>query len=294
VGPISVAVRRGEVVEAVHRVHAVAAKDGEVVSSAGDPGLVTFLRSSAKPFQALELARSRDDLDERDLAIASASHRAQPMHIEAVRALLAKAGAREDDLECGSQEGRPPGRIYHNCSGKHAGMLAACRAHGWRTEGYRLSGHRMQRANQTDVAAAAGVDEERLRTAVDGCGVVTWALPIERMAIMFSRLESSDEGARIAAAMRARPELIAGEGATDTELMRSLEGFAAKGGAEGLICIADPDGLGIALKAEDGAYRALRPALASFLAELGFELPSFGSVIVHNSRGEPVGKLMTL
>src|SRR6266540_3682247 len=291
---IQVAVRRGDIVEAVHQVHAVAYQDGKVVTSAGEPSLVSFLRSSAKPFQALELVRARDDLDDRDIAIASASHRAEPMHIEAVRALLGKAGAKEDDLECGDQEGRPPGRIYHNCSGKHAGMLATCRARGWRTEGYRMPGHRMQRTNQADVAAAAGVDEERLRTATDGCGVVTWALPLERMAFMFSRLEASEEGSRIAAAMCARPELIAGEGATDTELMRALDGFAAKGGAEGLICVAGPDGLGIALKAEDGAYRALRPALASFLGPLGFALPDFERVPVDNSRGEIVGELVTI
>jgi L-asparaginase len=293
VEPIRVAVLRGGVAEAVHEVHAVAVKDGNVIASAGDPGLTAFLRSSAKPLQALELARARDDLDERDLAIASASHRAQPAQIAAVRALLAKAGAKEDELECGLQEGRPPGRIYHNCSGKHAGMLAVCRARGWRTEGYRLSGHRMQRANQADIARAASVDEERLPTATDGCGVVTWALPLERMAFMFSTLESTEEGERIAAAMRGRPELIAGDGATDTELMRSLDGFVAKGGAEGLICAAGPDGLGIALKALDGAYRALRPALASFLGRLGLALPAFARVPVLNSRGEEVGELVT-
>jgi L-asparaginase II len=292
--PIRVAAYRGEIVEAVHRVHGVAVRDGEIVASTGDPNLVSFLRSSAKPFQALELARARDDLDERDLAIASASHRAQPIHIESVRALLAKAGASEADLECGTQDGRPPGRIYHNCSGKHAGMLGACRARGWRTEGYRLSGHRMQRANQADVAAAAGVDEDRLPTAVDGCGVVTWALPLQRMATMFSRLESTDEGRRVATAMRARPELIAGDGATDTELMRAVPGLVAKGGAEGLLCVAGPDGLGVALKAEDGSYRALRPALASLLAQVGYDLPDFAHVVIHNSRGEPVGELRTL
>jgi len=292
VDAIRVVARRGEVVEAVHSVHAVAVRDGEILAAVGDPYLVTFLRSSAKPFQALELARARDDLDDRDLAIASASHRAHPAQIEAVRALLAKAGVKESDLECGSQEGRPPGRIYHNCSGKHAGMLATCRARGWRTEGYRLSGHRMQRGNQTDVASAAGVDE--MRTATDGCGVVTWALPLERMAVMFSRLETSEEGRRIAAAMRARPELIAGEGATDTELMRTLDGFVAKGGAEGLICIAGPNGLGIALKSEDGSYRPQQPALGAFLPRLGFDVPQFERVVIHNSRGEPVGALEVL
>jgi L-asparaginase II len=294
VDAISVAVRRNGVVEAVHRVHAVAYQAGKVAASAGDPSLVSFLRSSAKPFQALELVRTRDDLDDRDIAIASASHRAEPMHIEAVRALLAKAGAREDDLECGDQEGRPPGRIYHNCSGKHAGMLATCRARGWRTEGYRTPGHRMQRANGADVAAAAELDEELLPTACDGCGVVTWALPLERMAAMFSRLEESEEGTRIASAMRARPELISGEGGADTELMRTLEGFCAKGGAEGLLCAAGPDGLGIALKCEDGSYRAARPAAARFLSGLGFDLGSYGVVVIHNSRGEPVGDVTTV
>jgi len=289
VDAISVAVRRGRVVEAVHRVHAVASQHGKVVASAGDPSLVSFLRSSAKPFQALELVRARDDLDDRDIAIASASHRAEPIHIEAVRALLAKAGAREDDLECGDQDGRPPGRVYHNCSGKHAGMLATCRARGWRTEGYRMPGHRMQRANGADVAAASGIDEELLPTATDGCGVVTWALPLERMAEMFSRLEESEEGARIARAVRARPELISGDGGADTELMRTLPGFCAKGGAEGLLCAAGPDGLGMAVKCEDGSYRATRPAVAGFLSDLGFDVGSYGAVVIHNSRGEPVG-----
>jgi L-asparaginase II len=292
--PISVAVRRGGVVEAVHRVHAVAVQESRVVESAGDPSLLTLLRSSAKPFQALELVRARDDVDDRDLAIASASHRAQPAQIEAVRALLAKAEAGEDDLECGHQEGRQAGRIYNNCSGKHAGMLATCRARGWRTEGYRLPGHRMQRTNQQDVAAAAGVDEESLRTATDGCGVVTWALTLEQMAAMFSRLESSAEGARVAAAMQAHPELISGDGGTDTELMRAFEGFTAKGGAEGLLCAAGPDGLGIALKSEDGAYRAIRPALAAFIGRLGSDPGDYGQVVVHNTRGEPVGELVTL
>jgi L-asparaginase II len=290
--PISVAARRGSIVEAIHVVHAVAVRDGETLAAAGDPGIVAFLRSSAKPFQALELARSRDNLDDRDLAIASASHRAEPEQIEAVRALLAKAPATEDELECGHQEGRPPGRIYHNCSGKHAGMLAACRANGWATEGYRLPGHPMQQANAADVTAAAAVEEAP--TATDGCGVVTWALPLERMARMFSRLETTPEGARVAAAMRARPELVGGDRSTDTELMRDLDGFVAKGGAEGLLCIAGPGGLGVALKVVDGNFRAIRPAAGRFLAQIGFALPEFERVPLLNSRGDAVGELVTL
>src|SRR5881227_3975512 len=131
--PLTVIVRRGEIVEARHRVHAVAVEDGAVVQKAGDPSLVCFMRSSSKPLQALPLARARDDLDDRDLAIASASHLADPAQLAAVRALLAKAPAHEDELECGA-EGRPPSRLKHNCSGKHAGMLVLCRAKGWRSE----------------------------------------------------------------------------------------------------------------------------------------------------------------
>src|SRR3954463_9726238 len=120
--PISVAVTRGATVESRHAVHAGAVQGGAGVAERGDGGLVTFMRSSAKPFQALPLARAREDMDERDLAIASASHLAGGDQLEAVRALLAKAPAGEDELECGLG-GEPPARIRHNCSGKHAGML---------------------------------------------------------------------------------------------------------------------------------------------------------------------------
>jgi L-asparaginase II len=288
---ISVAVHRGPFVESVHLVHAVAVRDGSVVAAAGDPGLLASLRSSAKPFQALPLVRSRGDLDDGDVAIASASHRAEPEQIEAVRRLLAKAPATEDDLEVGIQEGRPPEPIYHNCSGKHAGMLATCRARGWESEGYRLAGHPLQDEIHAEISAAAQVDADAVETAVDGCGVVCFALPLERVASMFSRLEARDGGERVAAAMRAHPRLVGGAGQPDTELMRGLPGWIAKGGAEGLFCAAGPDGLGVALKSQDGSYRALRPAIASFFGRLGHELDGFNRVAVRNSRGEDVGEL---
>src|SRR5215210_4145351 len=169
VDPISVIVRRGGVVEATHFVHGVTvAPDSRIVASCGDHRLVTLLRSSAKPFQALPLARAFDDLDTRELAIASASHLADAQQLAAVRMLLARAGAGEDDLECGPA-GRPPARINHNCSGKHAGMLAVCRARGWPATGYRLGSHPMQRANLADVSVAAGIPEAEIATGVDGC-----------------------------------------------------------------------------------------------------------------------------
>ncbi len=127
-------------------------------------------------------------------------------------------------------------------------------------------------------------------TGIDGCGVVTFALTLERMAHAFSRLEALDGGARAADAMRAHPELIRGDGAADTELMRLGDGWVAKGGAEGLLCAAR-DGLGIALKVEDGAQRPIRPGLAAFLARLGFATGDLADAPVENSRGEIVGEL---
>lgn len=288
--PISVLVRRGSVVEAVHRVHAVAVRDGAVVEQAGDGALVCFLRSSAKPFQAVPLARARGDVDARDLAIASASHLASPEQLDAVRALLAKAPAREDELECGV-EGEPPSRLKHNCSGKHAGMLALCRAHAWASAGYRLPAHPVQRALLAEVAAVADARAGDIPTAADGCGVVTFALSLERMALMFSRLEQVDGGARVAAAMRTHPDLVGGPHAADTRLMKLRPGWTAKGGAEGLMCAARGDGLGVALKVEDGNTRAVAPALAAFLARLGDPVDDLASEPLSNSRGEHVGEL---
>jgi L-asparaginase II len=293
VGEIVVEVRRNGIVEALHRVHAVAVRGGEVIASAGDPEHVCFMRSSSKPLQALPLVRARDDLPEDELAIACASHRDTPEQVAVVQALLARAEATEDDLELGLQDGRPPARIHNNCSGNHAGMLALCRARGWPTQGYRLAEHPVQQACLDVHAAAAEVEPNEIRTGTDGCGIVTFALTLERMAHAFSRLESLDGGERVAAAMRARPELVGGPDGADYLLMRDAPGWVAKGGAEGLVCAAGPDGTGVALKTEDGTSRAHAPALAAFLARLGLELPELSTSPVLDTRGERVGEIVT-
>ena len=287
--PIVVEVRRRGVVEARHRVHAVAVRDGAVLAAAGDPGLTCFMRSASKPMQALPLARARGDLDSRDLAIASASHRATPEQIAAARALLAKAPAGEDELELGLQEGRPPERIFHNCSGKHAGMLALCRAHGWDAAGYRLPQHPVQQACLAAHGEAAELEADELVTATDGCGVVTYALPLERMAHAYSRFEGLPEGTRIAAAMRAHPQLVGGPDGADFNLMRAAPGWFAKGGAEGLLCAGGPGGVGLALKCEDGSARPQEAAIAALLGRLGVDLPELAETPLVNSRGERVG-----
>jgi L-asparaginase II len=287
VEPLIVEARRNGVLEAVHRVHAVAVRDGAVVAEHGDAGLTCFMRSSSKPLQALPLVNARGDLTTEDIAIACASHRATPEQLAAARALLAKADATEDDLELGLQEGRPPEKIYNNCSGKHAGMLALCRAHDWPTEGYRLSDHPVQRACAQAHADAADVDPAELATGTDGCGVVTFALPLERMAHAFARLPGLPQAHRVAEAMRAHPHLIGADDGADVRLMQSTDSYIAKGGAEGLLVATDlATGTGWAFKAEDGAWRALAPAVA---AALGVD--ALARVPVRNTRGEVVGEL---
>jgi L-asparaginase II len=170
-------------------------------------------------------------------------------------------------------------------------MLAVCRAHGWPHEGYRLPDHPLQQLLRGEVANAAGLAPDELETGTDGCGVVTFAFPLERMAAAFARIRELDGGRRIVAAMRAHPELIRGPGGRDTLLMETLDGWIVKGGAEGLLCGSGPDGTAVALKAEDGASRPLWPAVAACLGKLGIalDLPQFAARPVENSRGEQVG-----
>ena len=280
-----VEVERGGTVEARHRVHAVAVRDGSLVEDAGDAALVTFFRSSAKPLQALPLVHARGDLTNDEIAIVCASHLARPEQLAVVRDLLAKAPATEAELACG----REPDRILHDCSGKHAGMLALCTAQGWPHRGFERPDHPCQIAMLAEVASVAGVKPEEIPTATDGCGVVTFAFPLERMAHAFSRFHEREGSARVAQAMGAYPELVRGPGAADTVLMQAHPGWIAKGGAEGLLCAASPDGIGLALKVEDGAGRAVGVALARFLARLGIDAGWPEQVSLENSRGEVVG-----
>jgi L-asparaginase II len=283
---LSVAVRRGGIVEASHRVHAVAVRDGDVREAWGNPELVTHMRSAAKPFQALGLVRDEPALPEEELAIACASHEALPAQLAAVETLLRRAAASEADLECGQEKGS---RVRHNCSGKHAGMLLRCRMSGWERRGYRLAGHPLQEQIRAEIAAAAELSEEDIETGVDGCGVVAFAMPLWRMALLFSRLvEGRLPGSEsVREAMRARPELIGGPAADDTLVMEALPGAVAKRGAEGVLCVGLPDGTGVALKVEDGANRAVGVATGTLLGIAALERRP-----VENSRGDEVGEVV--
>ena len=280
---ISVAVTRGGIVESRHLAHAVVVRDGEVAESWGDPDLLAFVRSAAKPLQALPLVPY--DLPPEELAIACASHEARPEQLVAVRALLGRAGASKDDLECGAEHGS---KLRHNCSGKHAGFLFLCRARGWKTEGYRLPAHPLQQEILALVAERIGRPQEAISTAVDGCGVPTFALTLTEMARLFADLVRGEpEGARsLVAAVTAHPELVGGPQAVDTLVMRALPGAVAKRGAEGVLCVGLADGAGVALKVEDGAYRAAYAAAGAVL-----DLPELAERPVRSSRGEVVGSI---
>ncbi len=280
-------VTRGDVVEARHRVHAVAVRGSATELVAGDAELSTYLRSAAKPVQALPVVRACPGLDDEQVALCCASHLARPEQLAAVRRTLALAGATEDELECGAD----PTRLEHNCSGKHAGFLALCAASGWQRAGYRLAGHPCQQAMLQEVAAVTGIPAGELVTAPDGCGVVTFAVPLRAAAAMLARLREREGAMRVLRAMRLHPDLLRGPVAADAVVIRALDGWIAKGGAEGLFCASAPDGLGLALKVEDGAFRAIRPALELVLELLGVPVEGISDPLVRNSRDEIVGLL---
>lgn len=320
---VEVEVWRGPVVESRHRV-AVAVVDavGRLRAWSGDPDVVVFARSAVKPFQALPLVddgvADRLGFEPAELALCCASHNAEPRHVDAAHALLRKAGAGEEALACGARSpmsraaarelekrGLEPTRVHNECSGKHAGMLALARAHGWPLAGYHRAEHPVQQRMLEEISRWTEIPPDEIPTGVDGCGVVTFALPLRSLAGAFARLAAAarrgDAGpARIVRAMVENPEYVAGTERLCTELMRAADGrIFAKVGAEGVYCAGIPGAeLAVALKVLDGSDRASGPALLGTLASLGLlseeeleTIERFASPEVENSRGERVGRL---
>jgi L-asparaginase II len=317
---------RGALVESRHRVSlAVSDGSGRLRCWSGDAALPVYARSAIKPLQALPLVEdevvNRLGVTAGELALACGSHGGEPRHVEAARSLLRKAGAGEDALACGPHapmneaaarelrlRGGIPGRIHNNCSGKHAGMLALARVSGWNPAGYHESDHPVQQRMQHELTRWSGVAAEDLTQGVDGCGVVTFGLELERLAVAFARFAAAsrrgDAGpAAIVAAMTGNPEMVAGTGRLCTALMRATGGrIFAKVGAEGVYCAGVPGAeLGIALKVEDGSRRAAEPALIAILQHLGLltdeesaELDDHAAPAILNTRGERVGMLRSV
>ncbi|HEX6283317.1 MAG TPA: asparaginase [Pyrinomonadaceae bacterium] len=300
-----VQVRRGGITESRHRGHVVAIDpDGNILAYLGSPQTVTFLRSSAKPLQALPLlvsgAADRFGFTDREIALACASHNGEPIHTELAASMLEKIGLGPEALNCGVHEPysvevarelrerrEAPNVLQNNCSGKHAGMLALARHLGAPTETYHKPEHPVQLAIGKTIAQFADVAVEDLAVATDGCGVPVFGVTVKAMALAYARLvsppRSFDEATclaceRIVRVMGAYPELIGGTSERlDTEIMRAApRRLISKVGAEGVYtagispCEEWPKGLGLALKIEDGDDRRSRPTVVvESLRQLG-------------------------
>jgi len=323
---VLVEVRRGHHVESVHRGSiAVVNTRGEILAAAGDPDCYTFMRSSAKPIQALAVVESGAyeafGLSQRELAIMCASHSSEAYHVETVRGILAKLGLDESHLACGThfpthapsahallREGRKPTAVHSNCSGKHSGMLALAKHMGWRLDDYWREDHPVQKLCLENIAAVSTYPLSKIGVAKDGCGVSVFALPLCYMAKAFARLASPDDPAfrfpparvkaaiLVAQAMRAHPEMVGGTDRFCTALMRAAP-VVAKGGAEGVYCFGVPGrGIGCALKIDDGGSRATYPAAIRVIEHLGLLTPegavaleSFRRPTNTNNRGDVIG-----
>lgn len=294
--PLVVEVTRGDMVESRHRAAvAVADAEGRLVHAWGDVGRAVYGRSALKPLQALPLletgAADRYGLGPQEVALACASHNAEPRHVELVRGWLQRIGCAASDLECGShwplhppaaeamlRAGESPTPVHNNCSGKHAGFLSTARHLGEPLEGYIRFDHPVQRRVTAALEAMSGVDLAKAPRGIDGCGIPVIGMPLAGIATAMARLASdrlpptlAAAARRILAAMAAEPFLVGGSGDFGTALMSAIgAAVAAKGGAEGVFTATLPrHGLGIALKVDDGAGRAASVALGRVLRHLG-------------------------
>jgi L-asparaginase II len=301
-----VEVTRGSIVESVHfGVAVVVDAAGQVLAAVGDPQTRAFLRSTAKPFQALPFVEmggvERFNLTDRELALMCASHHGTDEHVRVVTGMQEKIGIDESDMLCGAHEpgdkatwkamvlrGEQPTPRRHNCSGKHTGMLAQAVMRGLPKADYINPQHPVQQTILRTFAEMTGVEAGHVVVGIDGCSVPTFAIPLYNTALGFARIaDSSQLPERRANALRhifhamsTYPEMIAGPDGFDTVLMQAGPGkFVSKGGAEGYQGIAvapgvlgqNSPGLGIAFKISDGdGYGRARPVVAlALLKQLG-------------------------
>jgi L-asparaginase II len=300
-----VEIRRGGITESRHRGHIVAVvPDGEVIALLGAPETVTYLRSSAKPHQAIPLitsgAADRFGFNEKEIALACGSHSGERIHVEVVTSMLNKIGLQPEDLKCGVHEpfsveaacelkdkGEEPNVLHNNCSGKHAGMLALALQLGAPIDTYNQPDNPVQLAIGNVISQFSDISIQDIAVGVDGCGVPVFGITVKAMALMYARLvsppaafaeETKDACARIVSAMMAHPEIVGGtKDRLDTEIMQAASGrLISKVGAEGvytsgvLPCDDWPNGFGLALKIEDGDDHRARPVVViESLRQLG-------------------------
>lgn len=294
---------RGGIVESVHAVSLVVLRpDGTPVMTSGDAAAPVYGRSALKPAQTVAVLRAGAELTDAEVALASGSHSGEPVHLAAVTALLARHGLTPDALGCVPDlplgpaalraylaAGHGPTPLAMNCSGKHAAMLAATGG----DPAYLDPDHPLQQACRAAVDEFAG---PVLGVSVDGCGAPAFVTPLAGLARLAHGLGRPADPAlaRVAAAMRGRPDLVAGTDRLDTVLMTELPGAVAKSGAEGVLVAALPDGTALAAKVADGAGRALGPVLLAVLDAVGSPVPDRLRAVAAPpvvGKGRPVGTL---
>lgn len=288
VSPVLAEVVRSGFVEGRHRGSLVVlAADGSVERSVGDIAAPVFPRSANKPMQAAAVLRAGLELSGERLALASASHSGEPFHLDLVRTMLGEHSLTADqlqtppDLPLDPEEterylasGLVRDRLTMNCSGKHTAMLAACAVNGWPLDSYLDQDHPLQQLVLDGVRAASGEDVAHIGT--DGCGAPLMSLSLTGLARAFRHFVLAAPGTperRVADAMRAHPEYVAGTRRPDTWLMQALPGTLSKMGAEAVQALALPDGRALAFKIDDGATRTLGPVLARVLRQMGVDDP---------------------
>jgi L-asparaginase II len=286
---------RGGLTESVHYGSiAVVDAEGRLLYRVGDPYVVTYLRSSAKPLQAVAVAESGAarafDLSSAEIAIIAGSHSGEDIHVQTVKSILDKIGLGPGDLKCGIQTPigiteivpNPEERftvLHHNCSGKHAGMLAIARFKNLPTDDYLSPSHPVQQLITATISEICGYPVEKIGIGIDGCSAPVHALPLYNMAYGFARLVTPNTFppgkaqaiSKVYMAMMDHPEMVAGQGRFDTVVaMEEGEKIIAKGGAEALECFAMPDRRwGAAVKVMDGSKRAIIPATVELMYKLG-------------------------
>jgi L-asparaginase II len=319
---------RGETLESLHRGHLIIVDgNGETLAQIGDPETVTFLRSSAKPFQVLPFLISGGaehfNFTDDEIALACGSHSGEKFHVETAAKMLEKCGLSEKDLRCGShlpfsesvantmiKSGEVPNQLHNNCSGKHAAMLAFCKFIKADLTTYEDFQHPIQQ--QILEIVKQFCEYEDVKLAVDGCAAPNFALPISAMAKGVAKLvfppKTFDEKlknacGRIVSAMMNFPQNVGGTERLDTLIMQKLKGqIICKIGAEGvwlagiLPCEKYKHGLGIAFKIEDGDDKRARAVVAiELLRQLELidnkRLAKFSPIEITNRRGDIVGQI---
>ncbi|QFG69548.1 asparaginase [Ornithinimicrobium pratense] len=311
--PVVAEVVRNGFVESVHHgVLALTAADGSTSLAVGPVDAPVLPRSSLKPLQAVAMLRAGAQLEGELLALACASHSGEPFHLEGARRILASVGLADsalqntpsspiDDVERARwvREGRTDSSLGQNCSGKHAGMLAACRAAGWDTTTYLDPEHPLQRLIIEVVEELTGDRVSALT--VDGCGAPALGVSTAGLARAFGTLAAADpdtpEG-RVAAAVHAHPAWLGGTGRDVTALIQAVPGLIAKDGAESVYAVGLADGRGLAVKITDGAERARVVVTTATLRAAGVEtlapgvadaLDQLDARAVVRGHGQPVG-----